>query len=97
MRASASNLASHPDVVVIGGDAAAFAAGHVLVVIEAEAADVADTGELATLVAAADTLAGVLASLPNIERRIPGLFWWAGKNRYAQSIRRSQHKASVQS
>ena len=48
------------DRVVVDGDAAALAAGHVLVVIEAEAADVADAAELAALVAAADALAGIL-------------------------------------
>ena len=46
--------------VVVDGDAAAFAAGHVLVVVEAEAADMADGAELAALIAAADALAGIL-------------------------------------
>ena len=46
--------------VVVDRDAAALAGGHVLVVVEAEAADVADRAEHPALVAAADALAGVL-------------------------------------
>ena len=46
--------------VVVDGNAAAFAAGHVLVVVEAEGADVADGAELAALIAAAHALAGIL-------------------------------------
>ena len=45
--------------VVIDRDAAAFAAGHVLVIVEAERADVPDRAQLAAFVAAADPLAGV--------------------------------------
>jgi hypothetical protein len=46
--------------VVRRHDATAFAAGHVLEVVEAERARVADAAELPPLVAAADALAGVL-------------------------------------
>src|SRR6185312_17106709 len=45
------------ETVVVEGHAAALAAGHVLEVIEAEAAGMADGAELAALIAAADTLA----------------------------------------
>ena len=45
--------------VVVCGDAAAFASGHVLVEIEAEGADVADGAELASFIAAAHALAGI--------------------------------------
>ena len=46
--------------VVIDGDAAPFAASHILVVVEAERAEMADAAELSSLKPAADALAGVL-------------------------------------
>src|SRR5579863_9227235 len=45
--------------VVVDRNAAAFAACHVLIVIEAERADMTDAAKLSSLVAAADALAGV--------------------------------------
>ena len=46
--------------VVVDGDAAAFARRHVLVVVEAERADMADRAEFPAIIAAADALTGVL-------------------------------------
>src|SRR5690606_30821365 len=47
------------DILVVGDERAAFAAREVLEVVEAERADIADGAVLATVVPAADALAGI--------------------------------------
>src|SRR5260370_798583 len=46
--------------VVVDRDAAAFPTGHILIVVEAECAHMADGAKFSALIAAADALAGVL-------------------------------------
>src|SRR5207245_2854225 len=51
---------SFGELCIVGSHPAAFAAGHVLVVVEAESAELADAAEPPALVTAADPLASVL-------------------------------------